>query len=395
MKPCSLYVHIPFCKSKCAYCDFFSVVCKNNIDDAYIQKLLDEAEKRAVQFDVSAWNTVYFGGGTPSLLTAAQIKALISGLKAVRPIAENAEITFECNPDDITIELLHALSENGVNRLSVGLQSMQNEPLAIVNRRAGRAENLRAIELISKYWLDSPENDRADVSLADSAHTKHRFSVDLICGLPGETCESFFDGLDEVIHCGADHVSLYSLTLEEDTPLYNAVDSGRVELPEIEETDSWWIKARDILEENGFEQYEVSNFAKKGCQSRHNMTYWKMQPYIGIGAGATGTAGSLRYTNSRSIKDWLNGSGEEQEVLTPDIQKFEFLMMGFRTLEGADISEFERRFNEKIDVIEPVFSKWCKKGLAKRTKNLLALNKEGLLLLNCFLKEIMDFFEKE
>ena len=122
------------------------------------------------------------------------------------------------------------------------------------------------------------------------------------------------------------------------------------------------------------------------------MSYWKMLPYIGIGAGATGTVGSLRYTNSRSIDDWLNGKGEEKELLTADIQKFEFLMMGFRTLEGVDISEYKSRFGGDISVIEPVFSEWCRKGLAQTTKEGWALNKEGLLLLNCFLKEIMDFF---
>ena len=338
---------------------------------------------RAVQFDVSEWSTIYFGGGTPSLLLPNQIETLLNGLKAVRPIAENAEITFECNPDDITLELLETLKKCGVNRLSVGLQAMNDVPLTLVNRRAHRAENLRALELLSKHWIDSLNSERK----------KRRLSVDLICGLPSETSESFFAGLDEVISCGADHISLYSLTLEENTPLFNAVDSGKINLPEAEEADSWWIKARDLLEKHGFLQYEVSNFALKGCESRHNMSYWKMMPYIGIGAGATGTVEDFRYTNSRSIEKWLSGADEERETLTPDIQKFEYLMMGFRTLEGADAEEFKRRFSEDISVIEPVFSKWCRKGLAHKTKSRLALNKDGLLLLNCFLQEIMDFFQ--
>ena len=386
MNSCALYVHIPFCKSKCAYCDFFSVVCKSGIDDAYIYKLLEDAEMRAVQFDVSEWSTVYFGGGTPSLLSNKQIETLVSGLKAVRPIAENAEITFECNPDDITIELLETLKKCGVNRLSVGLQAMKDEALAVVNRRAHRAENLRALRMISEYWLEQLDQ-------AESACLNYRLSVDLICGLPSQSAEDFFSGLDEAISSGADHISLYSLSLEEGTPLYNAVDSGKVELPETEETDLWWIKARDILEANGFEQYEVSNFAKKGCKSRHNMTYLKMNPYVGIGAGATGTVKDLRYTNSRSIEDWLNGEGEERETLPLNIQQFEYLMMSFRTLDGADITEFERRFGKSIDIIEPVFSSWCQKGLAEKTDSRYALNKQGLLLLNRFLEEIICYFE--
>lgn len=405
MKSCALYVHIPFCKSKCAYCDFFSVVCKASIDNAYIRHLIEEAGTRAAQFDVSDWSSIYFGGGTPSLLAPNQIETLIGGLKAVRPAAKNAEITFECNPDDITVELLETLKKCGVNRLSVGLQAMNDEPLTLVNRRAHRAENLRALKLLAEHWLEPqqivPEKlvrgaqpqDAAPQIQLESPCPKRRLSVDLICGLPGQTAQDFFAGLDEIISCGADHISLYSLTLEEDTPLYKAVDSGKVKLPEAEETDSWWIKARDTLEKSGFAQYEVSNFAKQGCRSRHNMTYWKMLPYIGIGAGATGTVGSMRYTNSRSIKDWLGGAGEEREMLQPEIQQFEYLMMAFRTLDGVDAVEFETRFGKSIDLIEPVFSSWCRRGLAEKTGSRYALNKQGLLLLNRFLEEIICFFE--
>lgn len=405
MKSCALYVHIPFCKSKCAYCDFFSVVCNASIDDAYIHHLIEEAEARAAQFDVSEWSTIYFGGGTPSLLAPNQIETLIGGLKAVRPAPKNAEITFECNPDDITVELLETLKKCGVNRLSVGLQAMNDEPLAHVCRRAHRAENLRALKLLAEHWLEPQQivpqklvrgaqpQDAAPQIQLESPCPNRRLSVDLICGLPGQTAQDFFAGLEEIISCGADHISLYSLTLEEDTPLYKAVDSGKVKLPEAEETDSWWIKARNTLEKSGFAQYEVSNFAKQGCRSKHNMTYWKMLPYIGIGAGATGTVGSIRYTNSRSIKDWLSGADEEREMLPPEIQQFEYLMMAFRTLDGADAVEFEKRFSKSLDVIKPVFSNWCRRGLAEKTGSRYALNKQGLLLLNRFLEEIICFFE--
>lgn len=388
MKPCSLYVHIPFCRSKCAYCDFFSLVCKNNIDEIYIKKLLEEAEARAVEFDVSEWKTIYFGGGTPSLLSANQIKELLENLKKIRPPAREAEITFECNPDDISIELLETLSENGVNRLSLGLQSMDDEPLRLVNRRARRMENLRALELISDYWIKDKERNSSLPS-----HLKHRFSVDLICGLPGQTRETFFQGLDEVMKCGADHISLYSLSLEENTPLYKDFVSGKISLPETEESDSWWIQARDMLEKNAFSQYEVSNFSLEASRSIHNMSYWKMLPYIGIGAGATGTAGSIRYTNSRSIKEWIDDNSEDREELPLNIQKFEYLMMGFRLLEGVDILEYQKRYKENINIIDPVFSKWCNRGLAGKTEERYFLNQKGILLLNRFLEEIIDFFE--
>jgi oxygen-independent coproporphyrinogen-3 oxidase len=382
MADVSLYVHIPFCKSKCAYCDFFSVE-KNEIENLYIEKLIAEAERRAVQFDVSEWKTIYIGGGTPSLLKENQIELLFSGLNKICPVAENAEITFECNPDDITKELLNQLKNCGVNRLSVGIQSMADVPLKIVNRRAGRKENLEAIELINKFWLGKNE----------LTAKKNRFSVDLICGLPNQTCESFFKDIDEIIKSGVDHISLYSLILEENTPLYNYVKMGKINLPDDDEASLWWINARNILEKNGFEQYEVSNFAKKHCKSEHNLTYWRMQPYVGIGAGATGTVNDFRYTNSNSIQEWLYDNLEECETLSISTQKFEYLMMCFRTLEGVDVFEFEKRFGESINVIEPLFSKWLKKGLAVKSKKNYALNKKGLLFLNRFLDELLNIIE--
>ena len=392
MAPFSLYIHIPFCKSKCAYCDFFSVAGSKLIKDSYIEKLLEEAEKRAVQFGVSEWKTIYIGGGTPSLLKADQIENLLSNLLKIRPVSHNGEITFECNPDDITEELLMTLKKSGVNRLSIGLQSMNEASLKLVNRRAGRAENLNAIELINRFWVEKEKIFDLEPNGEKSTKSR-RFSVDLICGLPLETKASFFEGLKIVLDCGADHVSLYSLTLEENTALFDAVENGTVELPDTEETDGWWIDACELLEKSGFKQYEVSNFAKEGCFSRHNMTYWRMEPYIGIGAGATGTVKNLRYTNTSVIEHWIKNFADEKENLSTETQKFEYLMMGFRTFEGVDEDEFERRFGEKIEnSMEPVCSKWLNRGLAVKNGKKIALNKKGLLLLNAFLEEILENF---
>ena len=378
-----LYIHVPFCRQKFLYCDFYSSIISEKVYKDYIGALLRAVKYWGGRIDRPV-DTVYFGGGTPSVL-GEDIARIMRAIRSEFDVLPDSEITAECNPDSDR-PFLRAAKKCGVNRLSVGLQAMKDEALAVVNRRAHRAENLRALRMISEYWLEQLDQ-------AESACLNYRLSVDLICGLPSQSAEDFFSGLDEAISSGADHISLYSLSLEEGTPLYNAVDSGKVELPETEETDLWWIKARDILEANGFEQYEVSNFAKKGCKSRHNMTYWKMNPYVGIGAGATGTVKDLRYTNSRSIEDWLNGEGEERETLPLNIQQFEYLMMSFRTLDGADITEFERRFGKSIDIIEPVFSSWCQKGLAEKTDSRYALNKQGLLLLNRFLEEIICYFE--
>ncbi len=205
-----------------------------------------------------------------------------------------------------------------------------------------------AIELINRFWVEKEKIFDLEPNGEKSTKSR-RFSVDLICGLPLETKASFFEGLKIVLDCGADHVSLYSLTLEENTALFDAVENGTVELPDTEETDGWWIDACELLEKSGFKQYEVSNFAKEGCFSRHNMTYWRMEPYIGIGAGATGTVKNLRYTNTSVIEHWIKNFADEKENLSTETQKFEYLMMGFRTFEGVDEDEFERRFGEKIE----------------------------------------------
>ncbi len=394
----ALYLHIPFCRSKCAYCDFFSVKKENNIENDYILALLNEARMRQKQFSAKKWFSIYIGGGTPSLLTPNQIVFLLNELCKICPLENGAEVTIECNPDDISENFLQAIKETPVNRLSVGIQSLNDKTLQIIGRRAKLAENLRAIELINRFWL-------CDNFSENSVAATRRFSADLICGLPFQTEENFLADLQKIINCGADHISLYSLMLEENTKLYDMVEKGICRI-NPEESDDWWILGRDLLEKNGFAQYEVSNFSKPGCQSRHNLCYWQMQNYIGIGAGATGTVNSLRYTNTTNIEKYVqffkdfkeNGENkdflqflqiEETEKLDRETQIFEFLMMGFRLLAGPNGEEFYERFGEKIEkYVEKPLLKWQKNNLAVCTKNKFALNRQGLLLLNSFMHEL-------
>ena len=370
----SLYVHIPFCKSKCTYCDFFSIPCSEPVPDSYIHHLLHEAESRKEQFDISSWKTIYIGGGTPSLLSAGQIQKLLAGLKKLCPIEKNAEITIEANPDDITADFLKGAADAGINRLSLGIQAMDDKPLAAVKRRCNRQTNLNALDLVQKHWL-AP---------------KRSFSVDCISGLPEHSRKSFENGLKELVQSGANHISLYTLTLEEGTPLYNAVNKGQITLS-ADLADDFWLWGRDYLERNGFAQYEVSNFAQIGFESRHNLTYWNLEDYAGIGAGATGTIGSFRYTNSRNLQKWAEAADVETEHLSQQTLVFEYLMMGFRKLSGVDGSRFVERFGINItQVLEPVFSEWEQKGLAGCENGRYFLNKNGILFLNAFLTQILE-----
>ena len=407
-KVSSLYIHIPFCRSKCAYCDFFSIT--ENADVSYLKALSNEISYYADYYSVDEWQTVYIGGGTPSLLKSEQIVFLMDAVKKScrNGIAAGAEVTIEANPADITGEFLDTLIKSGINRLSLGVQCLDGGVLRTLGRRADAECTENALQLIKELWTVE----------------KRRFSVDFISGLPGLTDSEFINGMEKTLSYGPDHVSLYSLMLEEGTPLFSAVQSGKVPYSE-EASDRQWFAGRDLLKRNGFSQYEVSNFAKPGYESRHNTVYWHLDDYIGCGAGACGTvtAGSgipasagysslasglaseknsarasgsslvgisasasgldgcssvsddsalvaaVRWNNNPNVKAyvdyWLNAANEADrkkagareacghsgaerpctvELLDAETRQFEFLMMGLRLREGVSSAEFKRRF---------------------------------------------------
>ncbi len=392
MPSCSLYIHIPFCVSKCAYCDFFSIPCaKRQVPDAYIDALCREIAFRAQKYTVRRWNTVYIGGGTPSLLSAEQLMRIMTTAKTAVPhTAEIPEVTIEANPDDITGAFLEGAKNAGITRLSCGVQALEPGPLASVKRRGSIQTVRTALTLIADQWHGA-------------------FSADMLCALPGQTEASFLAGLDELLRYHPNHISLYSLIIEEGTPLGKAVRSGT--LPYDDDTaDALWIKGRDFLIEQGFRQYEVSNFCRGTAESLHNQAYWKLKDYIGCGAGATGTVygnPARRWTNCRNIdiycRFWSrNETGaisdkaipQEIETLSIDTVKFEFFMLGLRTADGICAEDFAERFGMPIPPhILQTFADWQRKGLMQYTqkgsKHFYSLNSSGLLFLNKLLVEIL------
>jgi oxygen-independent coproporphyrinogen-3 oxidase len=401
----SLYVHIPFCKKKCDYCDFFSIGERdregkaNNLSDSYISSIIKESKLYADFYGIKKWRTVYVGGGTPSLLAPTQIFSLISGIKESVGIESDAEITVEMNPDDVTEEFLEACKKSGVNRLSMGIQALDDKALRAVNRGA-------SVEIIEKA-LENLKN-----------HWNGRLSVDFIAGLPCHTYKSFeyqFEILKK--YPKIDHVSLYTLTIEENTPLCKKIEDGKIKFS-YEKADRMWLKGRNILEKMGFFQYEVSNFARKGFEARHNSSYWKQENYVGAGAGASGTIydfekkSALRWTNTLSIPAYIRGVEDASasknlsslkrniENLDEETLEFEFLMLGFRQLEGVSSADYEKRFqkslSERIGAGQEygVFYQWKKNRLAKEKKSpcggkIYSLNRRGILLLNRFLEELL------
>ncbi len=389
----SLYIHVPFCVSKCAYCDFFSRACgRQTIPDSYITALCNEIGCRLKK--VEKLSTIYVGGGTPSLLSQKQLVSLFSEIRNIVKLSSDAELTVEVNPDDVTEDLLSVLDQCGVNRLSCGIQSMNEECLKYICRRADSAANHKALEFFQKYW-------------------KKDLSIDLISALPGDDTDSLTHSLDMICSLKPAHISLYSLIIEENTPLGKRLSAGELEY-DFDSADRQWIYGRDYLEKKGYRQYEVSNFSLEGKACRHNMAYWGHKDYAGCGSGASGSiykvdGSGFRWTNSNDIEKyinfWLNNSGVElnnpaasenkelpqiMEIISRETSEFEFFMMGLRKLEGISAEEYENIFSSKLpEKFIRLFESWQSRGLSCRPSGRYALNKEGLLFLNTFLEELL------
>ena len=392
MTGAALYIHIPFCISKCAYCDFFSrpgshISSDNSyISQSYIDALCREITYRINQFKIDCISTVYMGGGTPSLLSGPQLKEIFCLINNSGRLARDAEITVEVNPDDVTSELLKNLSACGVNRLSCGIQSMNDAALKKACRRADLAANRRALELFNKEW-------------------KGQLSLDLISGLPGDNEKTLLASLQEVCAQRPAHISLYSLTIEDNTPFGRQLNSGSL-VYDFDEADRLWLLGRNFLEKHGYQWYEVSNFCLTGQECRHNLCYWTHKNYLGAGSGATGTiyeAGGegIRWTNSTNIEEYTefwNKTLDVDETLIPQMSEkidsetseFEYFMMGLRKLSGVSQGEFEKVFGRRLpDYFIKAFSKYEEKGWCERREGgVWAMSREGMLFLNRFLEEL-------
>ncbi len=393
-----LYIHIPFCISKCAYCDFFSRPVKNlsadkPVPESYLDALCNEISFRLNYHKVQKLETVYIGGGTPSILSGEQFKKLFSAIKKSGVLSQEAEITVEVNPDDVSEQLLECLNECGVNRISCGIQSMNDSALKKACRRADSAANERALFLLRDLW-------------------KGEVSVDLISALPCDDEKALMSSLEKVCSVNPDHISFYSLTFEDNTPFGKQLNSGALDY-DFDEADKLWLSGRDFLEKHGYEWYEVSNFCKEGKECRHNLGYWNHENYIGCGSGATGSiynkdGSAFRWTDTVNIQEYIDfwstlpdvydlipQTGETVDVLTSE---FEFFMMGLRKTCGISDADYFRAFGKALpESFLSVFEKWESKGLCRR-KNIknkngeiecfYSMSRSGMLFLNRFLEEL-------
>ena len=373
----SLYIHIPFCNSKCSYCDFFSVT-DHSLMASVLDKTIEQTARYIDYFGIKHIPTVYIGGGTPTSMPLPLLEKLISFIGTLS-LEKGAECTMEANPETINPDLLSLLAGSPINRLSLGIQSFSDIILGTLGRHCNAKTAIKALELVKEHW-------------------KGALSLDLISSIPGQEVSDSIADIDTAISFAPDHISLYALTLEEGTPLaqrYNP-DSQAID-------DNVWIIAADHLEISGYKRYEVSNFALPGCQSKHNTRYWKLLPYIGTGPGGVSTLhdgeGSLyRIANVPDLTKYLESSdllcGAETEEVTGKSYIFEYLMMGFRMTAGIRKSDFKSTFGREItEVIPETLSDWKNKNLLAETDDSVALNKGGLLLLNQFLLDTLSELE--
>ena len=359
-----LYVHIPFCREKCAYCDFYSLRADERTRQAYVLALEKDIMHRAAAAKDYTVDTVYFGGGTPTVLGADLLSHLLQVIFGNYTVAAEAEITVEANPESARDAAeLRKLRRAGFNRVSLGVQAADDAQLKRLGRIHTRADAAAAVHALREAGFQN-------------------LSLDLMYGLPGQSMEAWRESLRFVIALRPQHISCYALTLEEGTPLYRERESCR--FPDDDLTADMYLRAVETLAEEGYRQYEISNFAQKGYPSRHNLRYWRVLPYLGFGPGAAGDFAGVRYAYARDLHAYLAGHCPYREEIPIDAaeRRRERVMLSLRTADGIDLSEFP--------ALRDVFAPYLKVGLAVKEQGRLRLTPHGFLVSNAIIAEALE-----
>lgn len=371
MKDCGLYIHVPFCLQKCNYCDFVSYTYQNELAESYLLALFHEITLLSQKYNHPSLKTVYLGGGTPTCLTGRELARLLTVVKENFSVnVRDAEITCELNPATVSEQDLWLMREAGFNRLSMGVQTFDPNLLRYLGRTHDVKDVIETYQKVRKVGFDN-------------------ISLDLIFAIPGQTKEIWEDSLHQALALQPEHLSLYNLKIEEGTPFHQEYLEGKL-IPVNEDLDLWmYEKGITTLNRAGLHQYEISNFAQSGCESRHNLRYWRYQPYLAIGPGAHGFDGSLRYANHRSLKEYIGLLKQKklpiEEVLhlTQQDRMEEFVFMGLRLLKGISLKEFEQRFGQPLlTIYKQQVDKLQDLGFLELEGDHLALTKKGIPLGN-------------
>ena len=375
-----IYIHIPFCRSKCDYCDFYSLAGQEGRMDDYQKALLAHMKETAPQTRGWQIDTVYFGGGTPSFYGEKRLRELLRLIGKRFDLAKDAEITVECNPDSMDLKMLQALRRAGVNRLSLGVQSACDRELQSLHRPHDFQQAVQAVALARKAKFQN-------------------LSLDLIYGLPGQELAGWQDTVEQILSLKPEHLSCYGLKVEEGTPLDYRVSRGE-KLPDDDAQADMYLWTVERLEKEGYRQYEISNFARSGFQSRHNLKYWMGRPYIGFGPGAHSDFGGRRYSFVRDLEGYISGVLEGGTVidssdLIPARERgSEYLMLRLRTTRGIEEWEYRREFFLDFDPIEQKLEDYERHGWAERHERRWNLTPKGFLISNQLIGDLLTVQEE-
>jgi len=370
-----IYIHIPFCRKICSYCDFYKVISKEN-NSAFIDALLKEAEIRNNYLAEEAVSTIYFGGGTPTVLSPEEIKKILDGLFLLFTIDRNCEITIELNPDDIDIHYLKGLKDLGVNRISLGVQSWRDEDLKLLNRRHSSAQAEKALNFSFDAGFEN-------------------VTIDLIYGIPGMSSSGWMANLDKTFSFNIKHLSAYHLTIEPGTTFGKMKEKGLLTEIDEEESASQFNILIEKSEKAGFIHYEISNFGKEGYFSRHNTNYWRQINYLGLGPSAHSFNNYSRQWNLKNVNSYINSVKNnkpfyESEELSVKTRFNEYIMTSLRTMWGIDLDFVETAFEkEGYDYIVNMAGKFKNYGLMKQENKNLVLTNQGKMISDNIISEFM------
>lgn len=379
MKELGMYIHIPFCIRKCQYCDFISFENQQSKTEEYVSAIVKEIKGTKKEIGEKELSTIYIGGGTPSILEIKEIEKIIDTIKKEFTISKSAEITIEVNPGTVTKEKLETYRRIGINRISIGLQSTNNEILKQIGRIHTYEQFLATYQMAREVGFQN-------------------CNVDLMLALPRQTLEILEESLEKVMALQPEHISVYSLIIEENTPMFQEYQNHEEMFPDEEKERSMYWKVKETLEKKGYQQYEISNFAKPGYESRHNVNCWNQEEYIGIGVAAHSYYQKTRYSNTTNLVNYIQniqkGIGKKnrqiQEEQTNQEQKKEYMLLGLRKIEGVSIADFRSKFiQEPIQLYKKELNKLVKEQLIQIDEQRIRLTKKGLDFANLVWEEFV------
>lgn len=381
-KSLELYVHIPFCVRKCEYCDFLSAPAGADTQQEYVRNLLLEIEQKGVRCTDYEVTTIFFGGGTPSILKAGWIADILDAIHRNFKVRKDAEITIECNPGTLTFEKLSMYKSAGINRISVGLQSASDAELRELGRIHTYEDFLKSYDLIRKKGFSN-------------------INIDLMAALPGQTLKSYEQTLQRVLAPKPEHISAYSLIIEEGTPFYEKYEADELlrekgEKPQMlpsEETERlMYERTKELLLAHGYERYEISNYARRGYACRHNIGYWRRENYLGFGLGSASLLENERFHNTTDLTDYLGGDylAYEQEKLDKKSQMEEFMFLGLRMTDGISTECFRQTFGLTVELVYgPVLEQQIADQLLRKEDGRIFLTERGLDVSNYVMAQFL------